>query len=215
MRSIETQGALPGDVTIHVKLRLSSLWVSVMLCYIYGDIFSFFKPGTLKDILAGNMGAFGSQGGLLAAAILMAIPSVMVFLSLALKPRISRHANIVLGLAYTAVIASTIPGAWLFYVFLGVVEAMLTLTIAWYAWRWQACLPRRSPAEGDDALAALIWKLAPRARTRPRPDRVDQAGGWRRRGVSAWRVVVDAMPRAAAGRPAAPPDRPAGSAAPA
>ena len=56
VRSIETQGALPGDVTIHVKLRLSSLWVSVMLCYIYGEIFRFFKPGTLKDILAGNMG---------------------------------------------------------------------------------------------------------------------------------------------------------------
>ena len=136
--SIETRGAVAGDVTTPVKLRLSSLWVSVMLCYIYGDIFSFFKPGTLKDILAGDTGAFGSQGGLLAAAILMAIPSVMVFLSLALKPRISRYANIVLGLAYTAVIASTIPGAWAFYVFLGVVEAMLTLTIAWYAWRWQA-----------------------------------------------------------------------------
>ena len=148
---------MPGDATTPVKLRLSSLWVSVMLCYIYGGIFSFFKPGTLKDILAGGTGAFGSPGRLLAAAILMAIPSVMVFLSLALKPGISRYANIVLGLAYTVVIASTTPGAWAFYVLLGVVEAMLTLTIAWYAWRWQASCRSRlrtsiaRPATGSGA----------------------------------------------------------------
>jgi hypothetical protein len=70
------------DAETPPKAKLSALWAAVMLCYIYGDIFTFFKPGTLADILAGKTGAFGTQGGLLAAAMLMAIPSVMVFLSL-------------------------------------------------------------------------------------------------------------------------------------
>jgi hypothetical protein len=130
------------DFRIPVKLRLSALWASVMLCYIYGDIFGFFKPGTLADILAGKTGPLGTQPGLFAAALLMAIPSVMVFLTLALAPTASRCANIVLGLLYTAVIIATMPGAWMFYIFLGVVEAVLTLLIVWHAWTW----PR--PASG-------------------------------------------------------------------
>ena len=121
---------------VDVRVKLSALWASVMLCYIYGDIFNFFKPGTLKDIIAGNTGAFGTQGGLLAAAVLMAIASMMVFLSLVLGATASRYANIVLGLVYTVVIIATMPGAWAFYVFLGIVEAALTLTIVWYALRW-------------------------------------------------------------------------------
>ncbi len=124
------------DSGIPTKVKLSALWTAVMLCYIYGDIFNLFKPGTISDIMAGKTGAFGTQGGLLAAAVLMAIPSVMVFLSLALRPAASRYANIALGLAYTIVIAATMPGAWVFYMFLGVVEAILTLSIVWFAWHW-------------------------------------------------------------------------------
>jgi hypothetical protein len=66
----------------------------------------------------------------------MAIPSVMVALSILLAPAIGRYANIVLGLSYTAVILATLPHAWAFYIFLGIVEAVLTLSIAWIAWRW-------------------------------------------------------------------------------
>jgi hypothetical protein len=30
----------------------------------------------------------------------------------------------------------TMPGAWAFYIFLGVVEVVLTALIVWYAWNW-------------------------------------------------------------------------------
>lgn len=65
-------------------------------------------------------------------------PSVMVFFSLALRPVASRWTNIVLGIIYTIVIIATLPGTWAFYVFLGVVEAALTIAIVWHAWRWPA-----------------------------------------------------------------------------
>jgi hypothetical protein len=130
-------GASPlRDVKIPVRIKLSALWTAVMLCYIYGDIFSLFEPGTVRDIAAGNTGFLGTQGGLLASSLLMAVPSVMVALSLVLAPILSRYANAVLGIVYTLVILATLPHAWAFYIFFGIVEAVLTLSIAWLAWRW-------------------------------------------------------------------------------
>jgi hypothetical protein len=135
-----TRTASNPEIPIPIRFKLSALWIAVMFCYIYGDIFMFFRPGTVADIMAGKTGPFGTQAGLLAAAILMAIPSVMVFLSLALPATASRYANIVLGVVYTAVILATLPGAWYFTIFLAIVEAVLTLAIVWCAWRWR--LPR-------------------------------------------------------------------------
>ncbi len=125
-----------SDMTIHVKLKLSALWATTVLCYIYGDLFGFFKQQTLTDIVSGKAGPIGTQAGLLAAALSVAIPSVMVILSLVLRPNLSRWLNIVLGIAYTIFILVTMQGAWMYYLFLGVVEAVLTLLIVWYAWHW-------------------------------------------------------------------------------
>jgi Family of unknown function (DUF6326) len=131
------------DMKIHVKIKLAALWASLMFCYIYGDYFGLYKPGTLQDILNGNMGPLGpvTQVILLGTAIMMAIPSVMVFLVLVIPPSLNRWANIVLGAAYTAIMLMTMPGAWRFYIFFGIVEVVLSVLIVWYAWTW----PRQSP----------------------------------------------------------------------
>jgi hypothetical protein len=138
MDSMKKSATVLDDVKIHVKMKISALWVSVMLCYIYGDYFGLYKPGELQGILEGRMGPLGptTQGVLLGTAILMAIPSVMVFLSLVLHPRPNRWVNIILGVIYTLIMLITMPGAWVFYMFLGVVEVVLTGLIVWYAWTW-------------------------------------------------------------------------------
>ncbi|MGH8075736.1 MAG: DUF6326 family protein [Lysobacter sp.] len=129
------------DAKIPVKIKLSALWASVMFCYVYGDYFGLYKPGSLQEMLDGIMGPLGrtTQGVLLVTSVLMAIPSLMVFLSLALKANVSRWLNIVFGVVYTIVMLITMPGAWHFYIFLGVIEVALTALIVWYAWHW----PRR------------------------------------------------------------------------
>jgi hypothetical protein len=69
----------------------------------------------------------------------MAIPSVMVFLSLTLKPKVNRWANIVLGIAYTCFIPLSVliaTSVSAYYIFLGIVEVVLTALIVWYAWKW-------------------------------------------------------------------------------
>ena len=129
------------DVKINLKIKLSALWVAVMLCYAYGDILGFMKLGAIEHYIKG-IGATGSpitQVTLLGIAIIMAIPSVMVFLSLTLKPKVNRRANIILGIFYTCfiplsmLIATSVSA---FYIFLGIVEVVLTALIVWYAWKW-------------------------------------------------------------------------------
>jgi hypothetical protein len=138
MDSIRKTSTVLDDVKIHVKMKISGLWVSLMFCYIYGDYFGLYKPKKLQGMLEGKMGPLGptTQGVLLGTAVLMAIPSVMVFVSLVLKPNVNRWVNIVLGVIYTVIMLITMPGAWAFYVFLGVVEVALTVLIVWYAWNW-------------------------------------------------------------------------------
>jgi hypothetical protein len=140
MAGTQSAGAVLDDVRIHVRIKLSALWMSVMLCYIYADYFELYVPGKLLAMQGGRIGPLGpaTQGVLVGTAILMAIPSLMVFMSLALPSKASRLANIVLGGAYSVIVLAAISGggAWRFYVLFGIVEIALTCLIVWYAWMW-------------------------------------------------------------------------------
>ncbi len=126
------------DATVPVKFKIAALWASAMFCYVYGDFFSLFQPGKLEGMLAGKIAPLGqaTQGVLLGVSMSMAIPSVMIFLSLALKPTVNRWLNIIVGLIYTVFVLITMPGAWTFYLFLGSLDMLLTALIVWYAWNW-------------------------------------------------------------------------------
>lgn len=124
------------DIQVHVRHKLSALWGALMFCYIYGDYFGLYVPGKLSGMIAGK-GPLGpvSQGTLVGTALLLAVPGVMVVLSL-LPARAGRWLNVLLGLFYTAVMLATMPGAWMFYITLGVIEIVLSLGIAVLAMRW-------------------------------------------------------------------------------
>jgi hypothetical protein len=125
------------DVKVHVKFKLAALWASAMFCYIYADYFGLYVPGKLQGILEGRMAPLGAttQGVLVGTSVLMAIPSVMIFLSIALKPALNRWLNMIFGVLYTIVILITMWG-WAFYVFFGVIEVALTGLVFWYALKW-------------------------------------------------------------------------------
>jgi hypothetical protein len=125
------------DVNVPIRLKLSALWAALMFCYVYGDYFGLYHPGQLRGMLHGD-GPIGptSQGTLVAVSILMAVPSLMVFLPVVLPPVFNRWTNIVLALLYTAIVVMTMPGSWAFYIFFSTVEIVLSLAIVWYAWKW-------------------------------------------------------------------------------
>lgn len=142
MNTIKNPGPL-DDIKVHVRLKLAALWTSVMFCYIYADYFGLYVPGNLQSMLAGKMGPLGpvSQGVLLGTSLTLAIPSVMIFLSLVLKPALNRWLNILFGVLYTAIICVTM-WSWDFYIFYGGIEIALTGLVVWYAWNW----PRQEAA---------------------------------------------------------------------
>lgn len=126
------------DVKVHVKLKIAALWTTVMFCYIYNDYFYLYQPGKLQATLNGRMGPMGevNQGVLLGAALTVAIPAVMIFLSLVLKPGVNRWLNMLLGVAYALISLLTMYGSWIFYIFFAAIEVVLSLLVAWYAWSW-------------------------------------------------------------------------------
>jgi hypothetical protein len=127
-----------GDYRVPTAIKLSFAWASLMSLYIYNDYFSLYQHGTIEDMMAGRMGPLGeaTEPVLAGVALLLAIPALMIFLSVTLWPRVSRWLNIVLGLAYTAIEALTMIGSPLFYQLVVALEILLTVLIIWHAARW-------------------------------------------------------------------------------
>jgi hypothetical protein len=129
------------DVKVGVRCKIAALWIAMLLLFAYGDIFGFFSPGQLQEVLAGKIsGTAITQGFLFAVSLYVAVASLMVFLSLVLTPTIDRWANIVLPSLYVvSIVASAIGETSAYLWFLSVAESALLLLIVWYAWTW----PRR------------------------------------------------------------------------
>jgi Family of unknown function (DUF6326) len=127
------------DFEVNIKIKLAFLWASVTLCYLYGDYFELYVPRKTSGLISGD-NLLNSPVKLLSAAVLLAIPAVMVFLSIILKPGLNKLLNISFGLFFTAImllIAFTSLTPWKsFYVFLALVESIMTGLIVLYAWKW-------------------------------------------------------------------------------
>jgi len=126
------------DTRVPVRFKLAALWTSLMFCYVYCDYFQLYVPGKLQDMLNGEMtlGAV-TQGMLVGTAALMAVPSLMIFLSIVLPAVLSRWLNVGAGLFYaTIMLLILVNGAWAFYMLFATIEIILTLLVVWYAWRW-------------------------------------------------------------------------------
>ncbi len=126
------------DEKIGVRLKISALWVGVLFLFAYGDIFGFFAPGRIEDVIGGEVSGIEiTQVFLFAISIYIAIASLMVFLSLVLRPRVSRWTNIVLPILYiVSIVVSAIGESSAYFLFLSVAESALLLLIIWYAWTW-------------------------------------------------------------------------------
>ncbi len=134
------------DLKVDVKIKLSSLWAAVTLCYLYGDYFELYVPQKVSGMISGES-MLDTPMKLFAASVLLAVPALMVFLSVILKPALNRRLNVTLGVFYTAImllIAVTSLTPWrTFYVFLAIVESALTSLVIFYAFTW----PRKNEAQ--------------------------------------------------------------------
>jgi Family of unknown function (DUF6326) len=138
MNSSQKAAGVLEDIKIPVKLKISALWAATLFLYAYGDIFGFFRNDVIQSVKAGVIAGFQiNQVFLLAVSIYILIPSAMVFLALVLKPAVNRWANLIISVAYFAtIVVSAVGETWVYYIFLSIAESVLTLLIAWLAWRW-------------------------------------------------------------------------------
>jgi len=118
----------------NAQIKLSALWVALMLTYLLGDVLRIFSG----DFVAGEIGGKRlTQAQWLGIAIFMVIPIVMVFLSLTLSYPVNRWANIIVAIlffAFNLIGLPTYPSAYdKFLIVVGLVFNVLTV---WYAWKW-------------------------------------------------------------------------------
>lgn len=126
------------DFKISTKIKLLVLWITLMLLYIYADIFSFYRPGYINEVIAGFMGPLKvSQMTLVSSSILMAIPVLIIVASLFLKEKIVRWLNIIAGSLYTVVgVGNMLGETWAYYLLYGTIEILITIIIVVTALRW-------------------------------------------------------------------------------
>jgi hypothetical protein len=117
---------------IDPKIKLSLLWIFVVLNIAYADILSLMDPTSpIRTIMAG---APMPEGGLIAGAILMETSIVMVILSWILPYKVNRWVTIII--VAINIFAVVTGGHGLYYIFFATVEVVSMLLIIWFAWKW-------------------------------------------------------------------------------
>jgi hypothetical protein len=125
------------DSWVSPRLKISALWVSMLFVFVYVDLFSLYRADVRADIEAGKISAFSiGQGYLLGVIVYIALPSLMVFLSLVLPVKVTRTANIVLAVVYALTVVGSAVGEWTYFILGSAIEVALLAGIAYYALTW-------------------------------------------------------------------------------
>ena len=125
---------------IDIRIKLSTLWIFVMLNYIYCDVLGLMDSGLLNQYISGTVNGIGiTENFLFFGAIMMEVPIAMVLLSRILNYKANRWANIGAGTFKTLVMIATMfvgDGPTKYYLFFGIIEIACTIYIVWIAWKW-------------------------------------------------------------------------------
>jgi hypothetical protein len=121
-----------------VRVKLSTAWASVMFMYAYSDLLGLYDQKLLESILAGQMPMFGpiTPELRLGIAVMMSVPSLMVFISVVARRSFAIWTNMAFGILYTIIILTTMAFAPIYYKYFGLLESGLTFYVAWVAYKW-------------------------------------------------------------------------------
>jgi hypothetical protein len=118
-----------------VKIKLSALWVALMLAYQQGDIMRLYSGDFMPG---GTIDGFPiTQIMWLGMNIMMSIPIIMVYLSITLNYKANRRANLIFAIfffGFNLIGLPTYPSLYdQFLIILGLGFNVLTV---WHAWKW-------------------------------------------------------------------------------
>ena len=127
---------------VNVRIKLSALWTSMLFVFAYVDLFSLYRPDFRADLDSGEIGGFTvNQSFLLGTTAYVVVPSLMVFLSLILRPRACRIANVALSVLYALTIIAGAIGEWNYFILGSAIEVIQLTAIVYYAWTWPTEAP--------------------------------------------------------------------------
>src|SRR6476660_636631 len=86
------------DSWINPRIKIAALWASMLFVFVCVDVFGLYRADVRADLEAGKIAVFTvGQGYLLGVTVYVAVPILMLFLSLVLSVKVTRLANIVLA----------------------------------------------------------------------------------------------------------------------
>lgn len=125
------------DEPVSVRVKLAGLWTAALVIFAYVDLFMFYRTDARAAIEAGEVAGFSiGQGFLVGTTAYVALPSLMVFATLALPPRPNRVLQLTLSVLYALTIVASAVGEWWYYLGASALEVVLLGGIAYYAWTW-------------------------------------------------------------------------------
>ncbi|RNL53000.1 DUF6326 family protein [Arthrobacter oryzae] len=135
------------DQRIPVQAKLAAAWTSLMFLVIYIDYYHLYQPGEIDLIRGGVIFEFDISGTLMSIFfVIIAIPALMIMLSMTLPARVNRATNLVVASLYIPVMVFNAAGAsWdyaFFYALTIGVEVLILAFILRSAWTW----PRTAPS---------------------------------------------------------------------
>lgn len=121
------------EKAIDIRVRLSTLWIVVMINMIFADIFSIMIelvngntlniPGDVKMVMA-------------IAALVTNVPILMIYLSRVLSFKINRIVNMIAAV-FTMIYVVGGGDFAPHYIIIASIEIILLLLIVVYAWKWK------------------------------------------------------------------------------
>ncbi len=139
---------------IPVQLKLAAAWTSFMFLYLYVDYLHLYKPGAIEGIMGGLVWEFEVSQALMTAFLTsVAIPSLMILLSVTLPARANRAANIVVAsLNIPYAMFNAVGESWFFFYGLSIgLEVLILAFILRSAWTWPRTTALSSAATGATA----------------------------------------------------------------
>jgi hypothetical protein len=145
-RHVPASSALK-EPQIPVQAKLAAAWTSLMFLVIYIDYYHLYQPGAIDEIRGGVIFGLDISGTLMSMFfVIIAIPALMVMLSMTLPARVNRVTNLVvasLNIPLMVFNAAGAPSDYAFYYALTIgVEVLILAFILRAAWTW----PRTSSA---------------------------------------------------------------------
>lgn len=124
-----------------IKIKLSILWIFLVLNYLYCDVLTLMDPHVLQQLITGTIdGLKMTESFLLAASVLMEIPIALSLISRLTPYGFNRWANIIAGMVMALVQLGSLfvgTGPTSHYLFFSIIEVTTALYIAWTAIKWK------------------------------------------------------------------------------